>query len=70
VDIFSLEGDDLLVFAEPVINPTVLHVVGAGHVALATGAAFTGSHIQHHISAECQLGQASMPRRDGCILTL
>jgi len=44
---FSLEGDDLRVFAEPVINPSVLHLVGAGHVALATAkvAAFAGFEV-------------------------
>jgi xanthine dehydrogenase accessory factor len=44
---FSLEEDDLRVFAEPVINPSVVHLVGAGHVALATAkvAAFAGFEV-------------------------
>lgn len=44
---FSLEEDGVLVFAEPVIAPTVLHLVGAGHVALATAkvAAFAGFEV-------------------------
>lgn len=44
---FSLEGDDLRVFAEPLINRSVLHLVGAGHVALATAkvAAFAGFEV-------------------------
>lgn len=44
---FSLEGDGLTVFAEPLIAPTVLHLVGAGHVALATSkvAAFAGFEV-------------------------
>jgi xanthine dehydrogenase accessory factor len=44
---FSMEGDDLRVFAEPVINPSVLYLVGAGHVALATAkaAAFAGFEV-------------------------
>lgn len=44
---FSLEGEELRVFAEPLINPTVLHLVGAGHVALATAkvAAFAGFEV-------------------------
>ncbi len=44
---FSLEEDGVHVFAEPVIAPTVLHLVGAGHVALATAkvAAFTGFEV-------------------------
>ena len=44
---FSLEGDGLRVFAEPLVAPTVLHLVGAGHVALATAkvAAFAGFEV-------------------------
>lgn len=44
---FSLEGDGLTVFAEPLVAPTVLHLVGAGHVALATSrvAAFAGFEV-------------------------
>jgi xanthine dehydrogenase accessory factor len=44
---FSLEDGDLRVFAEPLITPTVLHLVGAGHVALATAkvAAFAGFEV-------------------------
>jgi xanthine dehydrogenase accessory factor len=44
---FSLEEDGVHVFAEPVIAPTVLHLVGAGHVALATAkvGAFAGFEV-------------------------
>ncbi|UTF51481.1 XdhC family protein [Desulfomicrobium sp. ZS1] len=44
---FSLEEDGLRVFAEPIIAPTVLHLVGAGHVALAAAkvAAFSGFEV-------------------------
>ena len=44
---FSLENDGLSVFAEPLVAPTVLHLVGAGHVALATAkvAAFAGFEV-------------------------
>lgn len=44
---FSLEDHGLRVFAEPLVAPTVLHLVGAGHVALATArvAAFAGFEV-------------------------
>ena len=44
---FSLEGDGVRIFAEPLVAPTVLHLVGAGHVALATAkvAAFAGFEV-------------------------
>lgn len=44
---FSLESEGLRVFAEPLVAPTVLHLVGAGHVALATAkvAAFAGFEV-------------------------
>ncbi len=44
---FSLQGDGVRVFAEPLVAPTVLYLVGAGHVALATAkvAAFAGFEV-------------------------
>ena len=44
---FRMEDGDATVFAEPLIAPTVLHIVGAGHVALATSrvAAFAGFEV-------------------------
>ncbi len=44
---FRLEEDGLAVFVEPLVTPTVLHLVGAGHVALATAkvAAFAGFEV-------------------------
>ncbi|SFL66368.1 xanthine dehydrogenase accessory factor [Desulfomicrobium norvegicum] len=44
---FGLEESGVSVFAEPVVTPTVLHLVGAGHVALATAkvAAFAGFEV-------------------------
>jgi xanthine dehydrogenase accessory factor len=44
---FSIEGEGMRVFAEPLVAPTVLHLVGAGHVALATSkvAAFAGFEV-------------------------
>jgi xanthine dehydrogenase accessory factor len=44
---FTLEGDGLTVFAEPLTAPTVVHLVGAGHVALATSkvASFAGFEV-------------------------
>jgi xanthine dehydrogenase accessory factor len=44
---FRIEGEGVTVFAEPLISPTVLHIVGAGHVALATSkvAAFAGFEV-------------------------
>jgi xanthine dehydrogenase accessory factor len=44
---FSLDGDGLTVFVEPLVAPTVVHLVGAGHVALATAkiAAFAGFEV-------------------------
>lgn len=45
--VFSLEEDGARVFVEPLVAPTVLHLVGAGHVAQATAkvAAFAGFEI-------------------------
>ncbi len=44
---FSLQGNGLTVFAEPLVAPTVVHLVGAGHVALATSrvASFAGFEV-------------------------
>lgn len=44
---FILEGEGLRVFAEPLVSPGVVHLVGAGHVALATAkvASFTGFEV-------------------------
>ena len=44
---FSLEDAGLRVFVVPVVAPTLLHLVGAGHVALATAkvAAFAGFEV-------------------------
>lgn len=44
---FSLEEESLKVFVEPLVAPTVLYLVGAGHVALATAkvAAFAGFEV-------------------------
>jgi len=44
---FSLEEDSLKVFVEPLVAPTALYLVGAGHVALATAkvAAFAGFEV-------------------------
>lgn len=44
---FSLQDDGLALFAEPLVAPTVLHLVGAGHVALATArvASFAGFEV-------------------------
>lgn len=44
---FSLDGDGLTVFVEPLVAPTVVHLVGAGHVALATAkvAVFAGFEV-------------------------
>jgi xanthine dehydrogenase accessory factor len=44
---FSLEDTDVRVFAEPLVSPAVLHLVGAGHVALTTAkiAAFAGFEV-------------------------
>ncbi len=45
--VFTLEENDARVFVEPLVAPTVLHLVGAGHVALATAkiAAFAGFEV-------------------------
>ena len=44
---FALDGHGLTVFVEPLVAPTVVHLVGAGHVALATSkvAAFAGFEV-------------------------
>ncbi len=44
---FRIGDGGVTVFAEPLIAPTVLHIVGAGHVALATSrvAAFAGFEV-------------------------
>jgi Xanthine and CO dehydrogenases maturation factor, XdhC/CoxF family len=67
---FSLEGDDLRVFAEPVINPSVLHLVGAGHVALATAkvAAFAGFEVGSWTTGPSSQAWSVTPRpaRCGC----
>lgn len=44
---FRVEEEGVVVFVEPVVSPTVLHVVGAGHVAQATSkiAAFAGFEV-------------------------
>lgn len=44
---FRVDEDGLAVFVEPLVPPTVLHLVGAGHVALATAkvAAFAGFEV-------------------------
>ncbi len=44
---FSLDGDGLTVFVEPLVAPAVVHLVGAGHVALATAkiAVFAGFEV-------------------------
>ena len=44
---FGLDADGIRVFAEPLVAATVVHLVGAGHVALATAkvAAFAGFEV-------------------------
>ncbi|MGE4441730.1 MAG: XdhC family aldehyde oxidoreductase maturation factor [Desulfomicrobium sp.] len=44
---FRLAEDGLVLFVEPLVSPTVLHLVGAGHVALATAkvASFAGFEV-------------------------